>query len=685
MLTVRCAWTLEAFIAALALTTSLLMPHAGYAQGELDQTLAEMTDEEAASYLSELSLEDLLQLMSESASKNPETASSAPASVIVLSRERLRVLGVSRFTQLLNLLPGYHTTVDGYQGSHGRYSVRGISHQSGILVLVDGERINDYYSDGLHFSDRHIVIDDIERIEIIRGPGSALYGSNAFIGVINIKTLRGKNFVKASAGNLNRRGVTLQTTHTAADAVKLSTVANYYEDDGYNFATVSDRWGTMTRAQDPIVQSDLGLRLAYRDLTFYGHYSARQHNGFQGFGGVDPQNYIDTRKTMVRVRYQNTLLDERVELDSNASYHRHWLNARSLFAPANELTPEAYYLAPSYDISGAEGRVHGRYRHSERSVFNAGLDYRYIKLMGASLYVSHDPATMEAYGEIRELAGAQSYIKPGVSRHALGSYAQVQHTLAERLRLTVGGRADYYSDFGLALSPRLAVVYSTPLKGYAKLLFGRAFRAPNIRELYTRNNPVVIGNTELAAETIRTAELSYTQHIGEVVRAQVAGYYNDVDGLIELGDVAADGSSRPFQNRGARVSAGVEAEVEVLLRPGYALTGSYSYVPHYRVDGERADMEHPEHAASATVTYTRGPLTASVSGYARSKSAAFALQDRYIIVNGHAVWQLSDAFAVAATVENIGDTVLIGRSEIFTEGTPNRGRMYYVSLQYEQE
>src|SRR5262249_52298817 len=132
-----------------------------------------------------------------------------------------------------------------------------------VLVLVDGQRLNDAYSGGAIDT---IAAENIQQIEIIRGPGSALYGANAFLGVINIKTNRETNSVTAGTGDLNNGYVAVNVAK-AFGGLKTAAFARFYSDDGFEYEDVSDVNGRTGEAFDPTQALDGHIDLEYKGLS----------------------------------------------------------------------------------------------------------------------------------------------------------------------------------------------------------------------------------------------------------------------------------------------------------------------------------------------------------------------------------------------------------------------------------
>lgn len=164
---------------------------------------------QAAEDIFSLSLQELSQIKITIATRAEETFIDAPSSVTVITRQEIKQLGVRTLIELLNYVPGFQSYMSPQESNTGLIMARGLSKTYGehLLFMIDGHRINDEYTAGLTYINRLMSLYNVKQVEFIRGPGSALYGSNAFSGVINIITEKQKN-AAVTVGSNNARGAT---------------------------------------------------------------------------------------------------------------------------------------------------------------------------------------------------------------------------------------------------------------------------------------------------------------------------------------------------------------------------------------------------------------------------------------------------------------------------------------------
>jgi len=527
--------------------------------------------------LSELSLEGLLNLKITVASKSEETVSQAPSVVTVFTREDIQRLGVRTVEQLLNFVPGFQANPD--ESDHNRrINVRGriSAAAESVLMLVDGQRVNDLYFGGIGALNHGIPTENIEQIEIIRGPGSALYGANAFLGIINIKTNRTHTNVTAGAGDMNRRYAALNLAKSYGD-LKLASFAKLYADEGYAYPNVPDSTGRIGTAYDPVRAVDSNVALEYRGLYLRGGYLSRAFDGMTCCSGYSRYGATyNTSQARAQGGYAGALTTD-IDLDSSVAFQRdtyRYLFPLSIIPGA--LPTETGQLWRTWGVNvntDLQWRilslswlkvalmVGGTYAHNRLS-FNSGL-------------AGQDQQTGENWGDLYETT-ILMFGDPGraAKRNVFAGYAQAKVNLLSQLALTVGARYDRYTDFGGSLNPRAAVVWTTPFRSDLKLAYGRAFRAPTMYE-------VGLSAPGLKPETVDTIEAIYMQQILDVAQATVDVFYQRLDNVIDytsnmsLGNIA-----------GRHATKGLELELRTRDVYGARLLGSYTHL--WRQEGDPA-------------------------------------------------------------------------------------------------
>lgn len=613
------------------------------------------------------------------ASKSSLTVDDAPASVTVITREELRAFGYQTLPEALQAVRGFFLADDRiytYIGVRGFQPPGDLNTR--ILILWDGHPVNDVWA-GQGFSARDLEVDlsGIERIEVVRGPASILFGTGAFFGVINVVPRArvgnnryvegvvgggGQNSVKARAfGSLGSEGRSISLTG-----------AGYFGEGAPNTDLGN---GFTVRGLDGERALGVSMRGELEGFTLVAKLQQRRKQiPTQPLGssfGVPGTEYTDARG-FAELRYEKAW--SRVTLNARVSYdgsrYRGW------YAQADDLGNR---LPRITDTGGADWLT---------AEVRAG-----VTLFDGNRLT----AAFEGQGQfVRQQPVGFSQQDPH-TRVLLSGTLLDEWRIGSRVFLQAGIRLDKYFDLpDFAFSPRGALVARIYEQGITKLVVGRAFRAPNVYETYFGDNFVTQrpAPTPPRPELITTFELEHSHDFTPELRATVAGYFNLIDQLVVLSEeleptplCGAGGEPAQcvvYTNSGGTLMAG-GAEAQLRWRPGrYTLVeGSYSFVWLGGVD--ITGGAYPMHLASirALVPIKEGLVRLSTQGTYQSGRRA---QDGTFL--GEAVLLnvgLSGEYGPIryfAGVQNLLDQrysvpVL---SEINFSRVPQYGRTFYVEL-----
>lgn len=640
----------------------------------------------------ELSLEELLDVEVSIASKTRERASEAPSSVTVFSQQTLRRMGVSTVEDLLNFVPGFNVTRDTFQAEMSRISVRGVhsAFSTGVLFLIDGQPINDMFYGTVSIFNRRIPLDNLQQVEVIRGPASSLYGANAFAAVVNMVTLECGNRAEVEFGDIGRMKGSITSCAKVGEDWRVKFFGYAYRDEGYAFSKVADAFGRVEDIRDPVEGTEISAEVSYKDFSISVRNMTRGSGASMGYGAIGVSNRGNWRQTSAELRYGSKFLDDTLSLDVSLSAIDEFHDPTSVLVPGGvELAPgfvlqQTYIGGPVGETISVGGRADATWQAFEGNQLTAGAEYRYVFLGRVENVHTHHPQTLEYLGgEPKHFTGDLNWVVEGADRHFAGAYIRDRQRLFDSLTLHGGLRVDYYTDFGVALSPHLAVLYELPIDAQLRATYGRAFRAPNFAELYQKNNPAVVGNASLKAETIDTLELAYRQQFAEVASSTVTLFHNFGTNLLALGAPEPSGA-RPYENSGSLQTQGVELELNVTPFKDLFVTGTYTHLFDATSEGLLAVVEQPSDMASLAVNYAIGDFNVNMNGFVRSGAPLLPSQGPYGVMNARLQYALNDSMKLSASVENITDTVYQGFSEyVPLTGVPARGRTFYVGFAYE--
>ncbi|MGV7207710.1 TonB-dependent receptor plug domain-containing protein [Oxalobacteraceae bacterium A2-2] len=552
--------------------------------------------------------EDLALVYAESGSVSIATGTSlalrrAPAVASVITAADIAAMGATDLDQVLESVPGMHVnrTPNSYSPL---YVMRGIvsAYTPQLLVLQNGVPVTTAFTGNKGNIWGGYPLEHIARIEIIRGPGSALYGSDAFSGVINIITKGAADTpgteIGARAGSFGTLDGWAQHGGKAGP-LEVAAYVRAGRSDGFRSIIEADAqsrndslFGThASRAPGPVNVNyeaiDANLELGYGNWRARAGYKHRDTGSGAGIASaLDPTGQQRSERITAGLSW------------SDAQWSRDW----GLGASLNTLqyTQEVqtdYLLLPAGTVlpSGAfpNGMIGGpdTWERQYRLAFYAdygGWAAHKLRL-GAGhddidLYRTHETRnfTYAANGapiplaQVAEIAGAASFLLPQ-RRRIDYAYLQDEWRLAQDWALTAGVRHDRYSDFGGTTNPRLALVWDASYDLTAKLLYGRAFRAPSFNEAYSINNPVALGNPNLRPERNATLEAALSWQASIDAQLNATAYRYDMKDIIRTVANLVPGTGATYANTGDQSGHGIELEAVWNPDRELRLSGNYAW------------------------------------------------------------------------------------------------------------
>jgi outer membrane receptor protein involved in Fe transport len=539
------------------------------------------------------SLEDLLKVEVDTvfgASKHEQRVTEAPSSVTILTAADIRTFGWRTLAEALTSVRGFYTT---YDRNYTYVGVRGFGRPSDynnrVLVLVNGHRFNDnVYDQALIGGEFPIDLALVDRIEIIRGPGSALYGTSAFFAVINVMLRRGgaiagreASLEVGSASTYRLRGTwgaratsgldaLLSVSHTSSSGQSLLYFPEY-DDPATGFGLSRDGdgdeatsvFGALTRGR-LTVQGAYGTREKGVPTGAYGTTFGDRRNRT-----IDARGWIDAS---VSGAAAGTTLTGRLFADYTGYRGAYFFDEGTV---ENRDTARGLWV-------GGEGMASRRL--GSRHTLTTGLEYRF------NVHQDQHSWDVDPFFE---------YLQDHRDSHEVGVYVQDQIQLHRRLTATVGGRYDWWGLVGGTGRPRVGLVYRTDANTAIKALFGAAYRAPTVFEQYYEPNPL----GDIRPEQVKTSEIVYEQYVGQL-RLTATAYFTDADNLIAQ---AGETESPYFQNLDEVHAHGVELEAERRWASGVLVRGSFVTQKARDPKREVETSNSPRHLA---VVHAAAPLLA---------------------------------------------------------------------------
>lgn len=543
-----------------------------------------------------MDLEQLMQIeVVVAGSKREQQTRDVASFVSVVSAAEISEHGYRTLADIVRTLPGFYVSND---RNYSYIGVRGFSRpgdwNSRVLILLNGLRTNESVYDlafiGEEFS---IDVDLIERVEVIRGPSSALYGSNAFFAVINVVTKHGSSL---AGGELSTGAASFGT---------YSGRASY----GRTFANDLDLLVSATYSDGA------GRSLFYPEynapLTNNGLASGVDHEGFhkllvtasKGDFSFQASN-VSREKGIPTGSFATTFNDLRTRTTDGLSLASlrfdHPLNGGS-FSTRVDAGRYAYdgeyaYFAdvpPNKDVAVGEWvglAVDASRKLGSRQFLTFGAEYRdNFK----QLLQNFDPQPYVLYTNVHDKSVRW------------GMFAQDEIKIADPLLFYGGLRLDRYDNFGSAISPSVALIYTPSARTTFKALAGRAFRAPNEYELHYENFQYK-ANPSLEPEHIETLQVIAQHFIGSDVQISASAFTNRLTDLINPRLDPTD-TLFVFENLDAIHSKGVELTLNV--NRGYGVSGQLGYSFQ-----QTQDRETGTELTNSPVHMVQAELTAAIVG-----------------------------------------------------------------------
>ena len=553
-----------------------------------------------------MSLQDLLGVeVVSTASKFPQEIKEAPASITVITADDIRRYGHRTLADTLRSVRGFYTT---YDRNYSYIGMRGFSrpgdYNTRVLLLIDGQRLNDPIYDMAPIgTDFPLDVSLIERVEVIRGPGSSLYGTNAFFAVINVVTrtggrregLRGETH----AGSLGTRGAAGSFGHLFGDGREMLIAGSV------NRATGAGR------LHFPEFDGDAPGSAVAVGLD---HDESATMFGSVAVGRVSIRGGAASRKKQVpTASFDSIFGDDRLETTDkrayvNATYDgpiaRGWSTTARLaydyygyqgFYPLDLGDAVTTLQTDRAQSHTASSEMTVRRRFGKKHLVTVGVELRHQ-------FRNHQLAEDE-FGITVDVD------RPGTM---FGAYVQDEVRVFPWLLVNAGARVDRYPSFGSRATPRIGVVLLPRPQTAIKVLHGRAFRAPNPYELYYYSPTQAFA---LDPEDVRNTEVVWEEYLSNRVRTTVTGFGYRTDRIIEQGtfDTPA-GSELFFRNVGAVEGAGIEAEVEIKLARGLSSRVSHTYVRARDAVSHTAVSNSPRHLSKLGVQIPIATIFAGVEG-----------------------------------------------------------------------
>ena len=585
-----------------------------------------------------MDLKSLLDLKVITASKFSEKLSDAPGIISVVTKEEIRRFGAITVREVLERVPGLSGTT-AYFTDRSMVAARGDQTRidgGHILILINGRPTREILEGGI-ISDvlESFPVDILERIEVIKGPGSVLYGSNAFSAVINLITQKAEGSgltIKGAPGRAGTLATSVQTMFQQGDFSLVGAGQLHQEPD----------WNSPYGFRDPltgvvswqnVIQRDGGpgayLGVNYRGLSFMSSFMQWQSSSYaRGLWGLPRW-----RRGFADLGY-GLRASDRWDMNFNVTY------TRTTFATVDypNIRRDAYEAVLEWT---------NYLRPTDQDQVTFGTLYNHIE--GNERYFGISPAITISQG----------------GRHSGALYAQLDHHLRDDLKLIGGFQVNKIGNLALDVVPRAGLLWNPSAHTNVKAIYSQAFRAPSINE--TRlDHPGLEGNPNLKPEKVGTFDLGLTYQTDRLEMG--ANYFHShlTDRIMEY----TSPLRWKYMNLGDATFQGVELEGKWYLRKHFLLLGSFLYQTSQDANGNSNVSPIPNFGAKAGISYQaeNGLTTSLFDSYQGNVDPRYAgvLNPRagsYHLLHSHIRFDLSrhlgfdprKGLALFAHVENLAD------------------------------
>lgn len=529
--------------------------------------------------------QDDIETISVIGARQPIELSRLSASVSVIDRAEIENSGAISLSDLLRGMPGVSISQDGVKGSQTQVRLRG-SEANHVLVLVDGVEINDLGADGgVNFA--HLNLDNVARIELLRGPQSALWGSAAVGGVISITTLEaqaqlqgstklevGENSSRRLAANIQGRSekldYSLSANHFSTDGQNIARIGE--ERDGYRNNELAAKLGWQTSESSRLIAQ-------YRNLDTYNEYDGSDYT--TGLS-ADADYFTHGRFSSGKLEWYYASADSAWSQALGVHYNRNnSINYSPLFGSENQ-----------HEQSEVDS-------NKQRWFWQNNLSYGQANR--ASLVLEHAKEEFEQIGKV------QSWGNPNQQQdtHTNSIAADVLHQLSDSLTLTGSARHDNNQIFDDAFSYRIGATFDVTADYTLFVSHGKAIKNPSFIERFGYTPASFIGNPELEPEKSISTEIGLRAQLPAGWHTELSTYFTDLENEIN-GFVfdAALGGFTAANLEGDSERNGFEWQVSGQLAE-VAVNMSYSYLDASEGKGQSNQLEvrRARHSANLVLNY----------------------------------------------------------------------------------
>lgn len=558
--------------------------------------IAQNEDSSIKKNFDDMSLVELMNVEIVTVSRLIQKISEAPGFVTVISKKEIENSGARTILDILRLVPGFSSTINQFGLNEIEFRGFRSTNSSNIIFLMNGLSINNNVFGGATRIFDDMSVNNIKRVEILRGPGSAVYGSNAMLCVVNIITFQATEIENL---NLKFRYASFNTAEFSAiygtellNELHFTAAFNILKTYGPKLMIPTDRLSGESYTLAPRstdysnFKIDTQLSISYKGWNFNSLYVDKNRGPFIGpsFALVEKDEFKNRGKYFLADVSKKMAFSEKFVVKSRLYYKRMY------FSPDGQLYPPGfgYYdeednpldinddgildifsngMVSKYELNdnlfGLE--LINELRFHQKHVLSIGFITEYSWLSDIKTNANFNiivPGQPFYLGKFRIFD--EGIVEP-YRRLSISLFAQNIWKITKNASLTAGLHVDYYDDFGFSFNPRIGWVHNI-FKNFLtyKLLYGHAFRAPSFGELARSNNANIIGNPNLKPETLDSYEAGVICNFNKYLQLEINFFHINLINRINRksrGEVPDGHAALIYENDDQIISKGIETQL----------------------------------------------------------------------------------------------------------------------------
>lgn len=659
---------------------------------------AQAEDNDTHLNLFSLSLDQLINVKISGSTLTDEPLINVPSAVTVFNREQIKRLGLGTLAELMNLVPGYQVLRSADNSAYSMASSRARrtdAVSAEILLIVDGNRTQATRHGGSSIF-LEMPINNIERVEFIRGPGSAIYGSNAMMGVVNIVTVKNHNELSVAAGGEGNKNLSL-IYGVDGETFDFDMSVNLSDSSGQDYLVTDAYTNIPVSVRDPNTGIDAIVNLTYGDLSLQLYNRTWSVDDFFVLESVNEEyNRVKIEYTRASLAYQynnaNLSSTTRFHIVDNVSKINSQVSAYNSFTLISTPSSEEPLAVRSNSIADELSiENNNNLEIDDDNQLGFGISWRKENIDSLDTYTNFDYIALNAGDYPITYDPEFIWFPTNLSRiESLSSYAAHTQWItkpSEKNSFTLGLRYDNYKEIAEEnVSPRLAWVHNFNTRHTLKLLYGTAFRAPTLSML-NADTTFSRSERELKAETVSTTEIIWLGNFNSTTLVKL-GYFNSSfrDAILLEAPEDDQDASRILVNSYHGPIQGIELELDYHINTEWTLRGTASYIFEkdditFRESGKLASME---------INYTSGKWNANIAlayrnereGLDGTEAENKIMMDAYWLSFAKLQYALNDKLQFYSRINNVADDIVYYPSpgSRLPEGIPSRGREFELGI-----